>query len=319
VQLRSDDIRERVEQAFDSRIPGRELGRYHSPDVMIAAGGPDAIRRGDYYFVLGEFHIARNTLDSTTFLEQHTAPGEIVEAMAADLSQPRVIIPRLRTRGYRGCDLPTDYWVETNGRSGCPRSQVLPFSRLTVSMEDGVLIVSTPDRRVSFDLIDFLGRELTFIIANAFKQLLAGTRHHPRLTIDRLVVHRERWAVPASELAWAKERDDAARFLAARRWVREERMPRFVFVSSIVERKPFYVDFESPIYVAILAKTVVRTLEEHPEGADIVLTEMLPTHDQMWVPDQTGHRYASELRIACYDRANGRLTPDIDREVAVVF
>ena len=306
VQLRSDDVRERVEQTFGSHRPGWEQARYHSPDVMIAADGPDAIRRGDYYFVLGEFHIARNTIDSVTFLNQHTSPHEIAEALAADLQQARVIIPRLRARGYRGCDLPTDYWVETDSRAGCPRSRVLPLTQLAVDMSGDAVIVRTRDGRVSFDLIDFLGRDISFIIVNAFKRMLAGASHAPRLTIDRLVVQRERWCVPAGEVGWATEKDDAARFLAARRWARERRMPRCVFVKSIVEEKPFYVDFDSPIYVAMLAKTISRTLERRPDRAEIALTEMLPTHDQLWVPDGGGRRYTSELRIAVYDRADGR-------------
>jgi hypothetical protein len=318
VQLRSDDVRERVEQAFGARRPGWEQARYHSPDVMIAADGPDAIGRGDYSFVLGEFHIAKNTLDSTTFVDQHPSPHEIAAALAADLRQPRVIIPRLRARGYRGCDLPTDYWLETEIRSGCPRSHVLPLTGLTVERHGDVVIVRTLDGRVSFDLIDFFGRDIAFIIVNAFKKMLDGTRHYPRLTIDRLVVQRERWSVPAADLAWAGEKDDAARFLAARRWVRERRMPRFVFVKAIVEAKPYYVDFDSPVYVSILAKSVLRTLEQHPAGAEIALTEMLPAHDQMWVPDDAGRRYASELRIAVYDRADGRVTPDLDRAVGAV-
>ena len=318
LQLRSDDIRERVEQTFAARGPGWEQARYHCPDLMIAADGPDAIRRGDYYLVLGEFHIAKNTLDSVTFLDQHTARHEIAEALTADLRHPRVIIPRQRGRGFRSCDLPTDYWLETESRSGCPRSQVLPLTHLTVDMQDDVLIVRTLDRRFSLDLIDFLGSEIAYIIVDAFKRILDGPSHNPRLTIDRLVVHRERWCVPASELGWAEEKDDAARFLAVRRWARERRMPRFVFVKSMVEAKPFYVDFDSPVYVSILAKTISRTRERHPDRAEIVLTEMLPTHDQMWVPDGAGHRYSSELRLAVYDRADECVTPALNRAVAAV-
>jgi hypothetical protein len=47
----------------------------------------------------------------------------------------------------------------------------------------------------------------------------------------------------------------------AQRWARAQGMPRYAFVKAPVEIKPFYVDFDSPIYVEILAKTVRRTGE----------------------------------------------------------
>ena len=78
-------------------------------------------------------------------------------------------------------------------------------------------------------------------------------------------------------------------------------MPRFVFTKSSVEVKPFYVDFASPIYVNIFAKVVRRTLETGGENPLILVSEMLPTADQAWLPDNEGERYTSELRIVALD------------------
>jgi hypothetical protein len=58
------------------------------------------------------------------------------------------------------------------------------------------------------------------------------------VTIDRLVVCRESGSVFASELAFAKVKDAATRFIAARKWAGSHGMPRFMFVKAPTEVKP---------------------------------------------------------------------------------
>ena len=131
---------------------------------------------------------------------------------------------------------------------------------------------------------------------NRFK-LFEPRSHTPRITIDRLVVARESWRIPPEEFSFAFVKDDASRFLAARRWAHERGMPRYVFAKSPVETKPVYVDFASPIYINILAKIVRRTAEAGLDGKTISLSEMLPAHDQLWLNDAAGQQYTSEFRI----------------------
>ena len=50
--------------------PAWSLARYFSPDVLIAADGEEALRRGDYEIVLGEVH-ASNTLLYSCFVALH--------------------------------------------------------------------------------------------------------------------------------------------------------------------------------------------------------------------------------------------------------
>ena len=61
-EYRSGQLKPLVESLFAVPDAGWQLARYHSPDVMIAAASVEAIRRGDYMFVLGEVHMAANTL-----------------------------------------------------------------------------------------------------------------------------------------------------------------------------------------------------------------------------------------------------------------
>jgi hypothetical protein len=69
-----------------------------------------------------------------------------------------------------------------------------------------------------------------------------------------------------------------------------------VFVLAPTEPRPFYVDFDSPVYVNIFAKAIRRLLRDQPDGR-ITVSEMLPTPEQTWLTDDQGHRYASELRF----------------------
>ena len=72
---------------------------------------------------------------------------------------------------------------------------------------------------------------------------------------------RESWSFPADQLAWAAVKNEADRFLAARRWRAEHGLPERAFYRVPVEDKPTFVDFGSLVYVNILAKAIRRTAE----------------------------------------------------------
>lgn len=63
-----------------------------------------------------------------------------------------------------------------------------------------------------------------------------------------------------------------------------------MFASLGGEHKPQYVDFDSYACVRLL-ETAVRKSE-----STVVLTEMLPGPDQLWLRDG-GHRYVTELTV----------------------
>ena len=84
------------------------------------------------------------------------------------------------------------------------------------------------------------------------------------------------------------------RFIGARRWARAQGLPRFLFFKSSSERKPSYLDLDSPHSV----DNFLRMLH----GAQRVsVSEMLPAIDHSWLPDAQGHTYTSEFRIVAMD------------------
>ncbi|GAB1334026.1 hypothetical protein ACE1SV_06160 [Streptomyces sp. E-15] len=125
--------------------------------------------------------------------------------------------------------------------------------------------------------------------------------HTPRITVDRMVLARETWHLPVADADFADEKAEAARFVRARHWQRRHELPRFVFVVSPTEPRPFYVDFDSPLYVTILAKAARRLARTDP-GARLKVSEMLPTPEQAWLTDDEGRRYTSELRFVAVDQ-----------------
>ena len=78
-------------------------------------------------------------------------------------------------------------------------------------------------------------------------------------------------------------------------------MPRHVFCKVPVEVKPVYVDFDSAIYVNLLAKLIRRSVEKDREGARVTVSEMLPGMQELWLEDGEGQRYTSEFRIVALD------------------
>lgn len=308
IHYTAESLRPRVLETFDAPSPGWAGARQHSPDLMISASGVEAIRRGDYLLAIGELHLSMNTLGAASFISQHPAPDELVRAMEHDFPEPRLIPvkpnnwPQANVRTSIALNSPRDLGVEFAHYSFCPDTmKAIPIADLVVEDTGSGLLMRTRDGRLSFDALDAIGDALSTLAVDAMK-ILPPARHNPRVTIDRLVVCRESWSFIASELSFAGEKNEAARFLAARRWARSHGMPRFAFVKVLSETKPFYVDFDSPIYVDIFAKAL-RLLAEHPAADQpFTLTEMLPTPDQTWLSDAEGRHYTSELRMVAVDR-----------------
>ena len=307
VEYASQDLWQRVLELFAAPHLGWASARYHSPDVTIAASGVQAIQDGQYQCVLGEVHPGANTLRSSLFVSQHPSPGELLRATESDLPEPQsVFVP---TRGEKGMPLrlsnalvPSKDWRFAFGYDSCgiPKSRALPIGSLVVEDDDGALIVRTRDGRLRFDIIEIYGDLVMTRLLHAF-DILPPSSHTPRVSIDRLVIQRETWRFAPQEISFAWDKDEADRFLGARRWMHAHEMPRFVFVKATTEKKPFYVDLASPISVNIFAKVIRRTAESDSPEASVTVTEMLPAPGQTWLPDSKGQRYTCELRIVAVD------------------
>ena len=262
--------------AFADWAPAWHGSNYHSADLQIAAHSTDAIARGDFLIVLGDFHGGNNPLAQGMFGLRHPDPSAML-ARIADESGPgvRLYPPR---RGV----------VEMTAR-GWP---MFPPDDVVVSGDElaNVLVADGDvfDRAERFrvPLAELLFLPIFIAAVRSFD--LVG-EHAGRAQIGRLVVRRASWSAPAGELP-----DDLAG------WARDRGLPRRVFVRSPLERKPRYVDFESPALRRILARFLAPARERAP-GAPVEFTEMLPGPEDCWLASDAGH-HTSELRIVATDR-----------------
>ena len=143
-------------------------------------------------------------------------------------------------------------------------------------------------------------------VVDCFK-LLPPQHHSPRITIDRLVISRETWRFSPSKLSFLCDESEAGRamatrFMAIRRWAREQCIPRFVFIKVPVEEKPVYLDLDSPISIDVFSRIVRRTAAQGTDDESIQVVEMLPDPEHVWLPDAAGQRYTSELRFVAVDQ-----------------
>lgn len=307
VQLSAHSLRNQVLEAFNSQRPGWAYARYHSPDVMIAARGAEAIARGDFQLVLGELHLGLNTLGGFVFMAQHPAPEEAFRALDQDIPETRVVpvTPKamVTSRNYPVFISEKDFRLEfARDPSSVPRARALQIGEMLVEEAESGLIVRTRDGSRRFDIIDAFADSLSGLATNSFK-LLRPQSHTPRITIDRLIISRETWRFAPAEIEFAYEKQDAERFVAARRWARRHGLPRFVFVKTPVEVKPCYIDFDSHSFIDLCARMVRASEAAGSPPLSIAITEMVPDLGQLWLPDAEGQRYTSELRIVAVDQA----------------
>ncbi|MER5933042.1 lantibiotic dehydratase [Streptomyces sp. NPDC002054] len=307
VRRSSDDIAEKVREAFEEPGAGWSLARYFSPDVLVVAEDREAVARGEFELVLGEMHSALNTMGASLFVHQHPDRNELIAEVDRDFPGPR-LLPQLpkelplkwSARSRPSLDRPEDYYVAVIDDTGDPyRPRTLPGADVVVEDRDGALVAVLPDG-AAFDLLDVYANTLTQRVMDRFTLRPEG-EHTPRITIDKMVVARETWSVPVAELGFAEEKSEAKRYVRARHWQAERELPRYVFVVSPTEPRPFYVDFDSPVYLTILAKAARRLARKDPE-ARLKISEMLPTPEQAWLTDDEGNTFTSELRFVAVDQ-----------------
>ena len=308
VRRTSRELEAGVNEEFAAPRPGWVGARYQAPDILIAATSVEAVCRGDYEVVLGELHVATNTVDACSFFSQHPHPEQLTEAFARDIPEPFVRPinpkdwPKATARTLQALVSPSTLSLESGfDRGRGARDRTVATGDLVVDQLEGELFVLTP-RGDRIALIEVFGDLLSKLVAAEFRILPEG-EHTPRVTIDQLVVSREAWSILPSTFDFADAADEASRFLGARRWAQSLGIPRFVFAKTELEEKPVYVDFDAPAFVNMLAKLVRRAREQVGGEKAILIAEMLPTLDQTWLEDAAGDHYTAELRLICVDGA----------------
>lgn len=307
IQYDCKELRPKVLAAFSAPRAGWQYGRYHSPDLLIASKSVEDIRKGKYQLILGEIHLGLNTIGSSLFMEQHPRREELIQAVDFDMPEPRLVPVHPRSWPYGSLRIrnelksPKDYHVLLAYDSiPPPGTKAIPLSSLSFEEDEGQLELRSSDGKIRCDILEAFGEIFSGWLADKLK-VFPATPHTPRTSLDRLIVSRETWRFPVSELEFAFEKDEARRFIRVRRWARAHGLPQRAFVKAPVERKPVYVDFSSPIYVSIFAKMVRRTSETAGDDSLVCLTEMLPDVEQCWLLDAEGRRYTSEFRFVGLD------------------
>ncbi|WP_437615555.1 lantibiotic dehydratase [Sorangium sp. So ce834] len=315
VELDSAALRARFEAAFPSHPADRTVAPFHvSPDLLVAAASPEAFAAGDFLAVLGEVHLGP-TLNAFATLSQHPSPGDITAALVGDHPWPALYVTGhkqellggptgQRVFGAPEARRPIDYVLDfsTSPQSIDPEHH-LRIADLEVVIEGDRFRAQTRDGRLVFHARQFMWLIISLEATRGFS-LFAPARHVPRVTIDGLVIARERWMFAPAEIDAAELATPVDRFVGVRRWAAEHGLPRFVFVKSAAESKPTFLDLDSPLSVEVFANLVRVAREDaaarvNPGG--IAVTEMLPRPDQCWLVDADGRRYTSELRmVTCF-------------------
>lgn len=294
----SKAIAERVRDSFAAPHAGWPLARYHSPDLMIAASSREAISRGEMMPVIGELHATINSLFQIGALSQHDRPAALFEDSEAELPGPMVHFTPSKEQTTRVSYLPLRrdaVWVLTGASQPPPGSATIPISELLVRERDDKLYVASRDGELEIHVLACLQQHLSNISVPYFS-LLPPLEHCPRLSIDGVVIERERWHLSEEYLGFAALETPLERFIAARRLMRRWGMPRFVFAKTPEERKPSFVDFDS----AVLVEAWCRLLRK---ARSVTISEMLPEMGGLWLEDAAGERYTAELRVPVLDPA----------------
>jgi hypothetical protein len=306
-RFESSLLTERVERAFPELPVGYYPARYYCPDLMLATESTELIRLGQALYVLGELHSGKNTLAHAALVAQHPNPEELVNATKWDLSTGCFKILTTHegeittTRTSEGLFRPEDYLLATTPDAVAPKGlKSHPISELLICEQDGQLLAVTENGTRSFHILEAFS-DLLFPFLMNKGSWVREFCHIPRVQIDQLVIQRESWRAAAEELEFAVEKDEAQRFMGARRWMKKRGIPQITFVRSPLEVKPFYLDLQSPVFVEILSKMVRRLRTSATAQKELVFSEMLPTTSQAWLQDASGAKYTSELRFALVD------------------
>ncbi|MCO1596916.1 lantibiotic dehydratase [Micromonospora sp. RHAY321] len=307
VRLDVADLAARVEEVFPTVGPGWSNARLHSPDLQICAADADALARGDYTVVLGELHAAWSSFDCQAFTPSHPDVERLRDALAADLGPHRIRLlfptdwPRRTSRVAEALIGPTDRQLAFAPAPNAEPERVLPTVALTVLDEDGRLVVAAADGQ-RWSLTEVCAGLLSAHAVDGFK-LVAAAPYTPRITLDRLVVARQTWRTTVGASGLCTATGEKARFLAVRDWRRRLGLPEQVYVKLGTETKPCFVDLSSPAFANMFCAMVRAARRDGGDDTTLVVSEMLPTAQDAWVPDAAGQRYFSELRLHIVDES----------------
>lgn len=309
IRLRTKDVRPLADVLFPASPPRWAAARQHSPDLMLGRDG-----EGNFHWVVGELHVALNTLESRVFMTQCDDPDELVRLTAADMASDRVVPlyppeePEATARTYPPLALDPPgryrYWSYASDEGHQDGVGSVSGTDVLVCERDGELIGTARTHGWSAPVLEFFGQFLTSTVVNLFQPRPRHAHLH-RVLLDDVVVCRESWSCPVSDVPVPPSgRTIADRgYEEVRAWAAALGMPRYVFVRTALEPKPFYVDFAAPLLVGNLVRAVRRAGAADAD-ATVDVVEMLPRPEELWLNGDAGGKHTAEFRVVAVDERN---------------
>ncbi|WP_404368882.1 hypothetical protein AB5I39_15630 [Sphingomonas sp. MMS24-J45] len=261
---------------------------------MWQAESPEHLLNGGGVPILAEFHPGVSTFTTLSVLGLAPDRAALEALWAEDFPEPLIspIPHEIFARSTQDARLAASHVHIDTGHgyvASGDRSETIRAADLDVVEADGRLWAVSLDGRHRFDLMAVFERRIKLRAAVAFPVGPAGLG--PRLTIDGVIVRRACWRGAPPPLPRDRFRPEFRDVL--RRWITEMGAPERVFVRLPREVKPVLVDIRSDLSLDMLAAML--------DGDAVVLSEMLPDGDGLWLADAAGERYTSELRLTLCD------------------
>ncbi len=287
-------IGERAAAIFSDRVPAWRHAAFHSIDLQIAAHDEADVMAGEWLAVVGDIHLGNNPLMQGVFAHRHPNPPTLLRLQQNAIGSrfPVLVPPFAPGMGVdaRGAPLLPDDAVRIAAMPDARAPGRQPTLLAHELLVDGTDLV-TPSGSLRLPLLEVFWLPIYISSARTFDPQ-PERDHAPRLATGRTVLAREAWNVPATDVP--QRGHDISAF------ARGLGIPRHVFVKSPLERKPMYLDTESPVLARILCRHARHAAEQSPKHR-IRFTEMLPTPEQAWLNDGDGNHYVSELRLVALD------------------
>ncbi len=275
----------------------------HSPDLLLART-PAGLR-----WVLGELHLAMNTLESRFFHTLSDDRSELEAATAADMAGGRIVPcyphgPVVDSRRYPplAVHLPGRYlyWSFGDDHGAPDGAESIPATALVVESAPGGLVAGPRDGAWRLPVLEFFGEFLSALAVSQFRMSGDG-RYEARVSIDDVVVRRRGWYFTVADLPGGVISRQGYHWRLLAGHLAAAGLPRYLFAKSPLEPKPFLVDLRCPLLVTNLA----RSWRRMPEHERLEIREMLPGPEELWLTDGTGQRYTAELRLVAVDQRGG--------------
>jgi hypothetical protein len=283
----------RARLAFADRAPAWRFSGHQSVDLQLAARDEQAIRDGEYLAVVGDSHPGANPLCQGVFAHRHPAPERFRELYRREAggALPFLLPPwgAGMNAEARGAPVLGDdaIHIAMSAESAAPNGHRTWQPQELWVESSGDLVDASGELRVP--LADVFSTPI-FVSGVRCWDPMPGGEHSSRLVVGKAVLRRESWSVPGSHAP--ADGDHLAS------WARDRGMPRRVFVKTPVERKPLYLDLDSPVLRRIATRHIRQSAEEREP---VRFTEMLPGPEDCWLADPDGRRYTSELRLVAFD------------------